>query len=96
MATQVHPTTKQGSRGELKAAVIFADIGWAPPVKLGEDIGTDLVTFARDTAAPEDKNDAWLIAGGALYSVDLKTGKAMMVGKIEGLNGNLADIAWVD
>jgi len=59
MATPVHPTTKKGSRGELKAAVIFADIGWAPPVKLSEDIGTDLVTFARDTAAPEDKDDAW-------------------------------------
>lgn len=59
MATPVHPTTKTGSRGELKAAVIFADIGWAPPVKLSEDIGTDLVTFARDTAAPEDKDDAW-------------------------------------
>jgi len=47
-------------------------------------------------ASGEDKNDAWLVAGGALYSVDLKTGKATMVGKIEGLNGNLADIAWVD
>jgi hypothetical protein len=44
----------------------------------------------------EDKNDAWLVAGGALYAIDLKTGKATMVGKIEGLNGNLADIAWVD
>src|SRR5260370_1107584 len=41
----------------------------------------------------EDKNDGWLIAGGALYSVDLKTGKAAMVGKIEGLSGNLVDIA---
>jgi hypothetical protein len=59
MATPVHPTTKVGSRGELKAAVIFADLGWAPPVKLSEDIGTDLVTFARDTAAPEDITDAW-------------------------------------
>ncbi len=44
----------------------------------------------------EDKNDAWLVAGGALYSVDLKTGKASMVGKIEGLSGNLGDIAWID
>ncbi len=44
----------------------------------------------------EDKNDGWLVAGGALYSVDLKTGKAAMVGKIEGLGGNLGDIAWID
>jgi hypothetical protein len=44
----------------------------------------------------EDTNAAWLVAGGALYSVDLKTGKATMAGKIEGLSGTLTDIAWVD
>jgi Domain of unknown function (DUF4394) len=44
----------------------------------------------------EDKNEGWLVANGALYSVDLKTGKASMVGKIEGLSGNLGDIAWID
>lgn len=47
-------------------------------------------------ASGEDKNDAWLVAGGALHSVDLKTGKATMVGKIEGLPGTLSDIAWLD
>jgi Domain of unknown function (DUF4394) len=44
----------------------------------------------------EDKNEGWLVANGALYSVDLKTGKASMVGKIEGLGGTLGDIAWID
>jgi uncharacterized protein DUF4394 len=44
----------------------------------------------------EDKYDAWLANGGALFSVDLKTGKATVVGKFEGLTGNLSDIAWVD
>lgn len=44
----------------------------------------------------EDRNDGWLVAGGALYAVDLKTGKATMAGKIEGLGGKLGDIAWVD
>ncbi len=44
----------------------------------------------------EDKNDGWLVTGGALYSVDLKTGKASMVGKIEGLSGPVTDIAWID
>jgi hypothetical protein len=44
----------------------------------------------------EDKNDAWLVNGGALFSVDLKTGKATMVGKLQGLTGNLGDIAWID
>ena len=47
-------------------------------------------------SAGEDKNDGWLAAGGALYRVDLKTGKATMAGKIEGLSGTLTDIAWID
>jgi hypothetical protein len=47
-------------------------------------------------AAQPDKNDAWLVAGGSLYSVDLKTGKATMAGRIEGLSGSLTDIAWID
>jgi hypothetical protein len=34
--------------------------------------------------------------GGVPNSVDRKTGKAAMVGKIEGLGGNLGDIAWID
>ena len=34
--------------------------------------------------------------GGVPYSVARKTGKAAMVGKIEGLGGNLGDIAWID
>jgi Domain of unknown function (DUF4394) len=44
----------------------------------------------------EDQNDGWLAVGGALYKVDLKTGKATMAGKIEGLPGALGDIAWMD
>jgi hypothetical protein len=47
-------------------------------------------------ALGEERNDAWLAAGGALYLVDLKTGKATMAGKIEGLSGTLTDIAWMD
>jgi hypothetical protein len=47
-------------------------------------------------ASQPDKNDAWLVAGGSLYSVDLKTGKAMIAGKIEGLSGSLTDVAWID
>jgi Domain of unknown function (DUF4394) len=43
-----------------------------------------------------DQNEAWLAMGGALYSVDLKTGKATMTGKIAGLKGTLSDIAWMN
>ena len=53
------------------------------------------VTF-NIVSVGEDKNDGWLTAGGALYKVDLKTGKATIVGKIEGLSGALTDIGWID
>lgn len=39
------------------------------------------------------KNDAWLMAGGTLYSVDLATGKATEAAKIGGVNGTVRDIA---
>jgi hypothetical protein len=47
-------------------------------------------------ALGEDQNDGWLATGGTLYKVDLKTGKATMAGKIDGLRGTLNDIAWLD
>ena len=47
-------------------------------------------------ATGEERNDGWLAAGGALYKVDLATGKATMAGRIEGLSGALTDIAWID
>ncbi len=40
------------------------------------------------------KNDAWLVNGGTLYSVDLATGKAKSVGTISNLKGTIRDIAW--
>ena len=40
------------------------------------------------------KNDAWLVNGGTLYSVDLATGKAKSVGAIANLKGTIRDIAW--
>jgi len=43
-----------------------------------------------------EDNAAWLVTGGTLYSVDLKTGKATAAGKLEGVQGKLTDIAWVD
>jgi len=41
----------------------------------------------------EGKNTAYLIAGGALYTIDLATGKATQVGAIKGMDGKLVDIA---
>lgn len=59
MTTPVHPTTETGTKGELLASYLFTEIRWAPPEKLRQDIGTDLLTFARDTAAPETKATAY-------------------------------------
>jgi hypothetical protein len=39
------------------------------------------------------KNDAWLMAGDTLYSVDLATGKATEAAKISGVSGAVRDIA---
>jgi hypothetical protein len=44
----------------------------------------------------QDRNEAWLVVGGALHTVDLKTGKATTIGKVDGLSGTLGDIAWWD
>ena len=38
-------------------------------------------------------NTGWLVAEGALHQVDLTSGKATVVGPIEGLNGPVRDIA---
>ena len=39
------------------------------------------------------KNDAWLMADGTLYSVDLASGKATEAAKISGVSGAVTDIA---
>jgi hypothetical protein len=62
------------------------------PIGVG---GNGPVAFNIVSSGP-DQNEAWLTIGGALYSVDLKTGKATMAGKISGLNGALSDIAWMN
>jgi hypothetical protein len=43
-----------------------------------------------------EDNAAWLVTGGVLYSVDLKTGKATSTGKVAGVSGKATDIAWID
>ena len=51
---------------------------------------------AFNIVAQGEDNAAWLVSGGTLYSVDLKTGKATSAGKLEGIAGKLTDIAWID
>jgi len=58
-------------------------------IKLDGPVAFNIVVKGEDNAA-------WLVTGGTLYTVDLKTGKATAAGKIEGLSGKLSDIAWID
>jgi hypothetical protein len=51
---------------------------------------------AFNIVAQGEDHAAWLVSGGALHSVDLKTGKATLVGKLDGVKGKLTDIAWID
>jgi len=51
-------------------------------------------TYAFDIQTTEDgKNTAYLAAGKMLYKVSLETGAAIEVGSIEGLDGEVRDIA---
>jgi len=58
-------------------------------VTLTEPVAFNIVTTG-------ERNDAMLTSGGVLFAVNLGTGKATSVGKIEGLSGKLVDIAWIE
>lgn len=60
--------------------------------KLGVELGD--TTPAFDIQTTEDgMNTAWLVAGGTIYTVDLETGAATEVGMLDGVDGDLTDIA---
>ena len=51
-------------------------------------------TYAFDVQTTADgKNTAWLVAGGALHTVDLESGKATRTADITGADGDIRDIA---
>jgi hypothetical protein len=57
-------------------------------------LGIKPTTVAFDIVSDGNgKNDAWLMADGTLYSVDLATGKATEAAKISGVTGAVKDIA---
>jgi hypothetical protein len=59
------------------------------------ELGVELSgPVAFDVQTTEDgTNTAWLVAGGALHTVDLETGAATLVGEITGADGDIRDIA---
>ena len=56
-------------------------------------LGIQPKAVAFDIWSDGTKNEAWLMADGTLYSVDLATGKATEAAKIEGVTGTVTDIA---
>jgi hypothetical protein len=53
----------------------------------------NLADAVVDIATEGDKNTAWMIAGGTLYTIDIASGKATSVGAVKGMTGKLQDIA---
>ena len=56
-------------------------------------LGAKVANIAFDISSDGTKNEGWAMADGQLWSVDLMSGKATSVGKIEGLTGMVKDIA---
>jgi hypothetical protein len=54
LMTEVPQKLATGSIGESLARVAFQRIGWAPPAKIDQDIGDDLMTFARDRSISDE------------------------------------------
>lgn len=85
MTTPVHATSEAGTHGEDAAAYLFGKIHWAPPVKLRQDIGTDHVTFARETATPETQVGAYDL--GAPVFMQVKGSQSEYLGPTDNRNG---------
>ena len=56
-------------------------------------LGPKIDVVAFDIWSDGTKNEGWAMTGDQLWSVDLATGKATQVAKIEGLGGPVSDIA---
>ena len=56
-------------------------------------LGTKVQNIAFDISSDGTKNEGWAMADGQLWSIDLTSGKATSVGKIEGVAGTVKDIA---
>ena len=79
-------------------ATIAALIQQAPPndgtLKAIGKLGVEGSSYAFDIKATEDlTNTAYLVIDNTLHTVDLETGAATAVGAIEGVDGNISDIA---
>ena len=85
--------TSGRSRFEQSRTPLYAFYAGHVPGKSAQ--GLDGAVAFNIVTKGED-NAAWLVTGGTLYAVDLKSGKATAAGKLEGVTGRLTDIAWID
>ena len=78
-------------------ATIGALLRQAPPndgiLNAVGKLGIMAGSAAFDIAPGDGVGTGWLMADGALYKVDLATGKATMAGKVTGVTGAVRDIA---
>jgi|SRR5581483_5558711 len=79
-------------------ATIGALVKQAPPndgiLNAVGKLGVKADSYAFDIWSDGNgRNEAWLMAGDTLYSVDLATGKATQAAKISGVKGAVRDIA---
>ena len=56
-------------------------------------LGPKVDAIAFDIGSDGTKNEGWAMTGDQLWSIDLATGKATQVAKIEGVGGPVTDIA---
>jgi hypothetical protein len=66
---QVPAKLVTGALGESMAQVVFQLIGWAPPAKIAQDIGDDLITFARDKAVSDQPDLTYDLSAPVLVQV---------------------------
>lgn len=67
--TEVPQKLATGSMGESLARVAFQRIGWAPPAKIDQDIGDDLITFARDRSISDDPSTTYDLSAPVFMQV---------------------------
>ncbi|WP_323958850.1 DUF4365 domain-containing protein [Arthrobacter sp. JZ12] len=67
--TEVPHKLAAGSMGESVARVVFQRIGWAPPAKIDQDIGDDLITFARDRSVSDEPSKTYDLSAPVFLQV---------------------------
>ncbi|NYI76815.1 DUF4365 domain-containing protein [Nocardioides panzhihuensis] len=71
MEKEVTATQQTGALGEGQVSVALMKVGWAPAVKIEQDIGDDLLSFARVTVPKVDEDEAGSSTGTDLFDISM-------------------------